>query len=380
MRRHGPRWSWRPDTASCTSSCRRPSTRAHVVPMVPRALENLFWMGRYTERAESATRHVLALRSLLNELPPEQAEGRPAVDVLAAALTHTTATYPGLAGAGGVSDADVDEELRALLLDAGRAGSPAQSLAGLTGAAGSVRDQLSLDVFTVLGGMERARAALAAEAPTDPGEHVVDAATRILSGTLALAGITSENMVRDQGWHLLDIGRGLERALQTTTLLRWCFGEVHPLAVERHLVGAVLVAGESVLTHRRRYGGTLQVDTMLDLMLREESNPRSVAFQLTRLQRDLERLPVREHVADLRARIDSLAATVAATGGAALAEVTVQNSTDGRRPALVGVAETLQVELAAVADLIAETYFWHPSAPRPLGGLLPGTTGRGAAR
>ena len=47
--------------------------------MVPRALENLFWLGRYTERAESTTRHVLALRGLLDEFPfarPTPAGGR----------------------------------------------------------------------------------------------------------------------------------------------------------------------------------------------------------------------------------------------------------------------------------------------------------------
>ena len=102
--------------------------------------------------------------SLLDEFPFARLDpARGAVDVLARALTHTTGTYPGLADRGELEDEVVDDELRALFLDRARAGSVAQSLEGVAGAAGSVRDQLSLDVFTVLGAIERALAGLAAD-------------------------------------------------------------------------------------------------------------------------------------------------------------------------------------------------------------------------
>ncbi len=361
--------------------------RPSVVPAVPRALENLFWMGRYTERAESTTRHVLALRGLVNELPQVYADpGRGAVDVLAAALTHVTTTYPGLAHRaptpGGIADATVDAELRSLLVDAGRTGSVAQSLEGLTGAAGSVRDQLSSDVFTVLGGLERACAGLEATHPTeqlDLGSHVVDTGIQVLSGTLALTGITAENMVRDAGWHLLDIGRGLERALQTISLVRWVLGEVHDQPVERHLVAAVLVAGESVLTHRRRYSGSQAVDTMLDLMLLDEGNPRSVAFQVARVRRDVDRLPAGGTAGRLSALIDELSTALTQHTAPQLAAATpVPGHGDapgqgagevllhGRRDTLVRLCEELRDRLTGLADALAATYFWHPSAPRPL--------------
>ena len=274
-----------PDAAVPATPSEAAPARPTVVPMVPRALENLFWMGRYTERVESATRHVLVLRGLVDEFPHGRRDpGRGAVDVVARALTLTTGTGPGLASGAELPDAVIDAELRALFLDPARPGSVAQSLDALAGAAGSVRDQLSGDVFTVLGAMERA-----CQRARDGA--VLETGVDVLSGALALTGIASENMVRDVGWQLLDVGRGLERALQTLALTRWVVGDVHPPAVERHLVRAALTAGESVVTHRRRYAGREGVESMIELMLLDPDNPRSVAFQLRRVRRALEHVP-----------------------------------------------------------------------------------------
>ncbi len=96
------------------------AARPTAVAVVPRALENLFWMGRYTERAESTTRHVLALRQLVDEVPFAQLDpARGAVDVLAAALTRVTGTYPGFDGSA-LRDGEIDAELRDLLVEPGR--------------------------------------------------------------------------------------------------------------------------------------------------------------------------------------------------------------------------------------------------------------------
>jgi uncharacterized circularly permuted ATP-grasp superfamily protein/uncharacterized alpha-E superfamily protein len=342
------------------------------VPMVPHALENLYWMGRYAERAEGTTRHLLALRRLATELPVWYADpGRGAVDVLARALTHATATYPGFVGESRLTDATLDTELRALLVDETRPGSVAQALDALVGATGAVRDQLSADVFTVLGALDRAVVELA-EAPRVRGPLILDTGSQVLSGTLALAGITVENMVHDVGWHLLDLGRGLERAAQTTTLVKWTMGEAQPLWIERHLVTSVLTAGESVLTHRRRFSGTQGVDTMLDLLLLDEGNPRSVAFQLSRVRRDLARLPGGARVERLTSLVDDVATVLATHTGPQLAAPTAANGDVehfhlARRETLIGVCESLERGLAGLSDAVASTYFWHPVAPRPLG-------------
>lgn len=353
------------------------AARPTAAPAVPRALENLYWMGRYTERAESATRHVLALRSLVDEVPFAMLDpGRGAVDVLARALTHVTGTYPGFAGSVGLRDAEIDAELRELLVAPGRVGAVAHSLEALAGAAGSVRDQLSADVFTVLGAVDRACASLRDEVHHDVGSAVLETGVHVLSGTLALAGITSENMVRDVGWRLLDIGRGLERALQTTALVQRVLGDAHPPAVERHLVAAVLTAGESVLTHRRRYAGSEAVETMLHLMLLDDGNPRSVAFQVDRLRRALAALPGGPAVTRLRTLVEELGTALTSRSAAQLAAphpVLVDSEVlfAERRTALVLTCDRLTVLLRDLSEAFTAAYFPHPSAPRPLGSAWP---------
>lgn len=372
--------------------------RAGVVPMVPRALENLYWMGRYTERAEATTRFVLALRSLAADFPYARLDpARGAVDVLAHALTHASGTYPGLAGRAQLRDAVIDAELRDLLVDGERPGSIAQSLEGVAAAASAVRDQLSTDVFTVLGSLDRARAALAGRdlpdgepAPRRREElsaQVLDTGAQVLSGTLALTGITAENMVRDVGWTLLDLGRGLERALQTVTTLRWVLGEVHPPAVERHLLLAVLTAGESVVTHRRRYAGREEVDSLLDLMLLDAGNPRSVAFQVARLRARVATLPGAEGVERLAELLVDAEADLAARDALTLA-ASYPRVSDGdelfreHREELVALAERLQARLREVSDTVAAGFFSHLLAPRPLGSSLsaPRPASSGVAR
>ncbi len=342
--------------------------RPSVVPIVPRALENLFWMGRYTERVESATRHVLVLRGLVDEFPLARLDpGRGAVDVVARALTLATGTAPGLASGSELPDALIETELRALFLDPVRPGSVAQSLESLAGAASSVRDQLSTDVFTVLGAMERAceRARTGA---------VLETGVDVLSGALALAGITSENMVRDVGWQLLDIGRGLERALQTLALTRWVVGDVHPPAVERHLVQAALTAGESVVTHRRRYAGHDGVESMLELMLLDPGNPRSVAFQLQRVRRALDHVPG-PAVERLRDLLDEAEADLRARDAAVLASPLPRlTDTDElfteHRDEVTALGERMRTCLHAFASALADAYFSHQAAPRALGSVL----------
>jgi uncharacterized alpha-E superfamily protein len=231
-----------------------------------------------------------------------------------------------------------------------------------------------MDVFAVLGGVDRALDELQEE-PVVRGPRILDAGVQVLSGTLALAGITVENMVHDVGWQLLDLGRGIERALHVTTLLRWTVGEAHPLSVERHLVTSVLAAGESVLTHRRRFAGTQGVDTMLDLMLLDEGNPRSVAYQLSRVRRALGRLPAGPRVERLTARLDELAGSLAARTGPQLASPTptegdVEHFHLARRVALLELCTDLEAGLTGLSDALTASYFRQPQAPRPLGPSL----------
>jgi uncharacterized alpha-E superfamily protein len=104
----------------------------------------------------------------------------------------------------------------------------------------------------------------------------------------AFAGLASDSMTRGQAWRFLDIGRRVERAWFVSRFLRDSL--VEP-GTDPVLLEAVLEIGDSSLTYRRRYMTHLETHAVADLLLADETNPRSVAFQLAVIDQHLAALP-----------------------------------------------------------------------------------------
>ena len=341
---------------------------ATTAAMVPRVLSDLFWFGRYAERAEDLLRLILATRAtaLETDLDPGS---RGALEVLLRAITTTSTAYPGFLA----ESCPMMPEFRALLLDRSRLGTAGQSLAALSAVAQGVRDQLSEDVWMVLADMERASAALAA-GTDDQGLLLVDSGERILSGLLALAGIVSENMVRDAGWYLLDTGRGLERALQVLALLRATACEERPWDTERLVIEAVLTATESIVTFRRRHGGRERVEAVVELLVTDARNPRSVAYQLERILADLRAIPNASSTARSIRLAEALVRQVRTVDLAAMSalsaadpEVSDRAAPPSQAPSRADLAELLAgltAQLRDLGDAIREQYQQLPPTPQ----------------
>jgi uncharacterized circularly permuted ATP-grasp superfamily protein/uncharacterized alpha-E superfamily protein len=322
--------------------------------MVPRVLSDLFWLGRYGERAEDLLRLILATRTVAIETGQDTTSGR-ALPVLLQAVTHVSTTYPGFLAPGRAESGSMMAEFRSLLLDRHRAGSVAQSIAAVSSAAQGVRDQLSDDVWMVLADVERALAALTAN-PYDQGLQLTDASERVLSGLLALAGISGENMVRDAGWYMLDIGRGLERALQVVALLKATLGRVRESETDRVIIEAVLAAAESIVTFRRRNRGRDAAEAMIDLLVIDAQNPRSVAYQLGRISTDLRAIPNTSPTARPIRLVDAAAEQVRRLDAATLAGAAAD-----RRNALTDFLTELQGQLRILSDAVRDQF--HPQPP-----------------
>ena len=334
------------------SHVRHPSSPA---AMVPRVLSDLFWFGRYAERAEDLLRLVLATRTLAIETDLDTTHGR-ALEVLLQAVTHVSTTYPGFLADG----VELMPELRAMLLDRHRPGTAGQSLAALGMSASGVRDQLSEDVWMVMAEIDRALAALAAH-PHDQGLQLAEASERVLSSLLALAGIVSENMIRDPGWFMLDSGRGLERALQVVALLRATVGHDRAPETNRMVEEAVLTASESIVTYRRRYRARSGVEALIELLVVDQHNPRSVAYQLARIRTDLEALPTTSPTARPLRLLESL------IEGVRTADPEVLTAAEGgRRRALERFLSDLHDQLRDLSEAIRTQYQHQPPAPKPL--------------
>ncbi|HKT55407.1 MAG TPA: circularly permuted type 2 ATP-grasp protein [Microbacterium sp.] len=309
----------------------------------PRSLENLFWAGRYSERAEDVLRMILAVDPELDELAATDPEAPGAgARSLLVPLHRLAGPPPGRAAASPVAD------IRSLLLDPQRIGGAAHSLGCLRDALEEVRDQLSGDTWRVLAGMTRAQRSLR----INRHEHqIAESAGQMLGALLSLQGVTA-NMIRDAGWHLIEAGRSLERGLQVCRLLRATVVTTRPVRIEREVRDALVTCTESAVTFRRRYRGTARVGALVELLVADRQNPRSVAFAVDRLMEHVASLPASTGSTRAERLIRDLADRLRDLDAPALAA-----SHNGRRAALEELLTDLVTQLEQVADATAELHF-----------------------
>lgn len=317
---------------------------------VPRVLEDMFWVGRYAERAEDLLRLVLAAHVLVEDFRSRpRTSGALSLEIITGLVARL----------GGRESDDYDDDFLSLLVDSERPGSVAQALEAMRDALSGVRDQWSSDVWRIFGVVDRAQATLL----DDPGSHqVAESAGRMLTGVLSLAGVTA-NMIRDPGWHMISVGRYVERALQLRLLLD-ALTERHGIDVDREVLGAVLTASESSVTHRRRYRDYVRPPGVLDLLIKDPENPRSLAFSIARATEHLAALPMstgstrpERLLAALATHVeDADVAVLVAIGGA-------------DRPNLTAFLDATGAQLDRLADAVADLHFATGPAPRRFGSL-----------
>jgi uncharacterized circularly permuted ATP-grasp superfamily protein/uncharacterized alpha-E superfamily protein len=248
--------------------------------VAPRVADNLFWIGRYAERAESTAR----LLRVVDDLVEDHAH-RPGTPGEAAmrALLDAASTLTKVIPAPGERPLD---GVRRMVADPHRSGTVAYAADRLVEAAHRVRDQLSSDIWHVLSRLERTLDHI----PPDE-EQLQPQLYNVLESLLAVSGVIGESMVRDESWGFLDGGIRLERAQATVALLQATLTTERSPVIEGQLTEAVLEVGESIITHRRRTvsgeGPPWPVHSAVSLLLLDRGNPRAVAFQVARLADDL---------------------------------------------------------------------------------------------
>jgi uncharacterized circularly permuted ATP-grasp superfamily protein/uncharacterized alpha-E superfamily protein len=252
--------------------------------------DNLFWLGRYAERAEQAIRVVrTALRVYRNDVE-FQAPDRTCLDDLLAAVTRVTGTAPGFVGEEGAAlRAAPIPELLAVALDESRPGSICYDLNAMLRAAYAVRDRLSGDTWRVVNDV-RIRLDRFASRSRDAVEDVEQELDALITDLVAVFALAQESMLRGQAWLFLDAGRRLERATLLVALLRAMVVARREPQQEPQILEAVLHAAESLMAYRRAYHEQPEIEPVLALLLLDETNPRSLAFQLRELQQTTEEL------------------------------------------------------------------------------------------
>lgn len=309
--------------------------------MVPRVLEDMFWFGRYGERAEDMLRLVLTAHASAEDFRtrPHTAGG--------ASLAVLMRAIAGLGGSP-IGPDRLDDDFRSLLLDAHRPGSVAQSISALRDAAQSVRDQLSPDTWHAFSSTDSAAAALRSHRNS---HQVAESAGRMLTSVLSLQGVTA-NMIRDPGWRMIGTGRAVERGLQLCHLLRSTTTVRRGIDVDRDLHNAVLSAAESAVTHRRRYRGHVRLAGVLDLLLTDPDNPRSLAFGIAELREHLAAMPGSTGSTRPERLLDDLADELDRADVSALTAIEGEN-----RPNLEWFLDSYVGQLTRFADAVGALHF-----------------------
>jgi uncharacterized circularly permuted ATP-grasp superfamily protein/uncharacterized alpha-E superfamily protein len=336
----------------------RPTIEAAKVQRAPhdlpsRAADNLFWLGRYIERADWTMRVLRTCLSRLQEDNAPRQELRASRAALEILLSKEEGKVP---GEWETTDARLVEQLARNLMTSSdwHYGLP-RTLDNLHRVASITRDRLSLEAWRTLNDFYASRRWRAGAMPTSMGDALplLDDGLRVLA---AFHGLSHENMTRGFGWSFLDMGRRLSRAFNMSELLLATLGKVRSGEDETGSLLFVLELADSFITYRSRYRLAPMPPLVLDLLLIDESNPRSVAFQLAALSHHVDSLPQSRRTGG---RIEEQRLALSLLTALRLADVGSLDKAeaDGTRANLCRLLEQQIATLPALSAAIGRRYF-----------------------
>ena len=317
-----------------------------------RVAENLYWLGRQAERADALAR---LLRTVCQRLTSEANFGQLSdVPLLLRVLAEKGQIEPGFV----VAEMSrllpsIEKLLPSAVFDDAQVGTLRFTVSQLARLASTVRDRLSLDSSRTIRQMDEQFWPATGQPDLADALEKIDA---LLANLSAFTGLVMESMTRTQTWHFLDLGRRLERGMQTIGLIRSIVKGRG--ATEQATLEALLEVADSIMTYRSRYVDHVQLGLVLDLLLTDELNPRSVAFQL---------VACRDHVAKLPR--DSNGARFSPEQDLALALLDLIRNVDSQKLAreyvagdakpLDDVLFTIESTLPRLSDAVSHKYLIH---------------------
>ena len=322
-----------------------------------RVADNLFWLGRYVERVEPAVR---VARAILPRLFQES-------DLMA--MAGVAAGSRILTGLGYIRHelqplnrhlGSLEREVLAMIYDGNARNSLPAKIHQIRSVGWLLRDRISADAWRILNQLD-----LQLSAPPPPEPIRISGAQALLDQVIstlsAFGGMVMESMTRGDGWRFLDIGRRIERASQMVDLIR------HGLGFESDgdsgQLEVLLEIADSSMTYRSRYLTSMQPDLVLDLLLLDEANPRSVAYQLVQLHEHIEHLPGSR--SSVR-RAPEARFAISLLSAVQLAEVRefMRANPEGWRADLEILLNRLTSELRLLSEALTRQYFSQAVASR----------------
>jgi len=336
-----------------------PRRRSKDIPS--HSADNLFWLGRYAERGEGILR---ALKGVLRRMTEdiEVVENARAISRIIATLIEKTEIEPPSEEEQRTAPTRaLERQIYALMYDLDKPYTLQDTLLHLDRTAALARDWLSVEAWRIL----RRFQIEATYPPLSDTLNVGEALEKADNGILTLAafsGMENENMTRDFGWQFLDMGRRLERALHLARVMNRLLVSSEP--EQDGSLAILLEFADSRMTYQWRYLATPMLAPVIDLVLLDETNPRSVAFQIALLDQHVENLP-RDIVPPERSAEQRIMLSLLTRIRLAEIERLCHQDTKGRRGELAALLGEVENALPQFSEAITRNYFSHTEARRP---------------
>ncbi len=324
-------------------------------------------MGRYVERFLGNARFLRTIIQFVAEGNRLVSENEVLTEIkLLQALTQYSFTYPGfLSGEPGFSFDDPWPELRSVMMDIDRPGSLFFNFNLFSRAVYAVRDPWSTDTWRVLRSMEDECGGITDKASVSHirMQNILD---NVITAVVAFIGLNRESISREQGWMMMDIGRKIEQCLLLISMIRATLVFKTEDQVAYNLMEAVLKSHESLVNYRYKYKAHIQLPLVLDLLLFDPTNPRSLIFQVERLKAYMDVLPKNVGSKKLvgHERLVFEAYTMLRLSDKD--ELCNADTKTGEYIKLEEMLEQLYGMLSAVPVSISKTYFKHAQEPKQL--------------
>lgn len=353
------------------------NTDVHETKLLKRSLpshtaENLFWVGRYTERViyNARLQRTVMQQMLKSNKPVVTADSNTTEAILLQTLTQCTYTFPGFfddENSANRNDiyANSWKELTDVLYNEKRNGSLSHNIALLKNSVYSVRNFWALDTWRVLRQMEEEWN----KATTDThADHLrmISTIDALNTSMFAFLGMNRESVRREQGWNILDLGRKIEQSLYIITLLKAVFNQKQEELVEYDLLESVMIASQSLITYRYTYRDHLQLPLVLELLLLDNNYPKSLAYLVKKIKRYISLLPKEGKDIPLS---DKQRTIQEADSLLKLADVTALAKYDPASKEYASLHHFLDKLYLLISDtsvLISKTYFKHNQTQKQL--------------
>lgn len=321
-----------------------------------RAADNMFWLGRYMGRAEGTVRLLREVFQLMSS----ESDRNETLSHLLRALVDLGQIDPDYVIKELKSQLpSIEEALPVAMFDVQRDRSLRSSVQNAMRIVAAVPDRINPDMSRVIRRLGDSCALSSGQAPSAAQSLAV--LEDSLPHILAFEGLVCENMTRGFGWLFLDMGIRIERAWQMTLLLDSTLTQV--TAEEPLVLESLLQIGASMMTYRARYLSNLQVAPVIDLLVCDETNPRSIAYQLNRIHEHVNNLP-RADQYGVRSLEQSFAFNLLSL--VQLADVIELSRVRGaqRRTDLDKLLTRIRDLIPRLGDVVSSRYLIHAGLPR----------------